>query len=46
MLWLLLISALLVTLIMEVRIWRAVTKLIYRIGRALFAPTKHKDNHS
>ena len=46
MLWLLLISALLITLIMEVRVWRAVTRLIYRTGHSLIAPSKHKDTHS
>ncbi|QFT31409.1 hypothetical protein K1718_11750 [Roseibium porphyridii] len=43
MIWLLLATALLAMLIMEVRIWRAVTGLIYRTGRQLVAPAKQKD---
>jgi hypothetical protein len=43
MVWLLLIAALLIMLVMEVRVWRAVFRLIYRTGRRFAAPAKHKD---
>ena len=46
MLWLLLIPVLLLTLVMEFRVWRAVTKLLYRTGSSLIAPAKHKDERT
>jgi hypothetical protein len=42
MVWLLL-SVLAIMLMMELRIWRAVTNLIYRASRDRLAPAKHKD---
>lgn len=42
MVWLLL-SVLLLMLMMELRIWRAVAKLIYRTGRDRLTPANQKD---
>ncbi|WP_299480720.1 hypothetical protein [uncultured Roseibium sp.] len=42
---LLLLTVLTIMLIMELRIWRAFALLIYRTGRRLSAPVKHKDTH-
>lgn len=43
MVWLFLIPVLVILLIMEVRIWKAVSRLIYRTGQRLTAPAKRKD---
>lgn len=46
MVWLALIATLLVLLIMEFRIWRAASKLLYSAASTLFAAVKHKDTRS
>nr|WP_319382751.1 hypothetical protein [uncultured Roseibium sp.] len=42
MVWLLL-AVLIVMVLMELRIWRAVAKLIYRTGRDRLTPANQKD---
>ena len=42
MVWLLL-SVVLIMVVMELRIWRAVAKLIHRTGRDSLTPAKQKD---
>ncbi|CTQ59286.1 hypothetical protein IWQ55_000504 [Labrenzia sp. EL_208] len=44
MVWLL-FTVLVIMLVMELRIWRAVANLIYRTGRNSLAPAKHKDRN-
>ncbi|POF28091.1 hypothetical protein CLV41_11725 [Roseibium marinum] len=46
MVWLAPIAILLVFLIMEFRIWRAASKLLYSAGCKLVAAAKHKDTRS
>ena len=46
MFWLILIPALLILLIMEGRIWRAVARLIYRAATRMAAARRQKDTHS
>lgn len=46
MVWFLLAATLIALLVMEVRIWRAGSKLIYRTGRGMIAKVKQKDGIS